>query len=51
MCLRVAVVAAHGGDDLLHAVLGAAVAGGPRVVQQYTVLLAWAHAHAGATRI
>ena len=51
VCLLVAVVAAHGGDDLLHAVLGVAVAGRPRVVQQYTVLLAWAHAYAGATRI
>ncbi len=32
MWLRVAVVAAHGGDELLHAVLGAAVVGGARLV-------------------
>ncbi len=33
VCLCVAVVAADGGDELLHAVLGAAVAGGARLVQ------------------
>ena len=44
----VAVVAAHGGDELLHAMLGAAVAGGTRLVHQRGVLLAWPHAHAGA---
>ncbi len=32
MYLRVAVVAADGGDELLHAVLGAAMAGGARLV-------------------
>ena len=33
VCLCVAVVAADGGDELLHAVLGATVAGGARLVQ------------------
>ena len=47
LCVRVAVVVAHGGDELLHAMLGAAVAGGPRLVHQRGVLLAWPHAHAG----
>jgi len=41
-------MAAHGGDELLHAVLGAAVAGGARLVHQSGVLLARPHAHAGA---
>ena len=49
MWLRAAVVAAHGGDELLHAVLGAAVAGGPRLVYQRGVLLAGPHAYAGAS--
>ena len=47
MWLRVAVVAADGGDELLHAVFGAAVAGGARLVHQRGVLLARPHAHAG----
>lgn len=34
VCCLVAVVATHGSDDLLHAVLGAAVDGGPQLVQQ-----------------
>ena len=50
VCLHVAVVAAHGGDDFLHAVLGAAVAGRSRVVQQCAVFLAWTHAHAGESQ-
>jgi len=44
----VAVVAAHGSDELLHAMPGAAVAGGTRLVHQHRVFLAWPHAHAGA---
>ena len=46
--VHVAVVAAHGGDELLHAVLGAAVAGRAWLVHQRGVLLARPHAHAGA---
>ncbi len=44
----VAVVAAHGSDELLHVVLGAVMAGGTRLVHQRGVLLARPHAHAGA---
>ena len=47
--LCVAAVAADGGDELLHAVLGAAVAGGPWLVLQPRILLAGPHAHAGAS--
>jgi len=47
--LCVAAVAADGGDELLHAVLGAAVAGGPWLVLQRRILLAGPHAHAGAS--
>ena len=49
MCLWGAVVATAGGDDFLCVVPGAAVAGGPRLVHQSAVLLAWTHAHAGIT--
>ena len=42
-----AVVAAPGGDDLLHVVHGAAVAHQPWMVLQPELLLAWAHAYAG----
>ena len=48
VCFCVAVVAADGGDELLHALLGAAVAGGAWLVHQRGVLLARPHAHAGA---
>ena len=43
-----AVVAAHGSDELLHAVLGAVMAGRARLVHQRVLLLARPHAHAGA---
>ena len=36
--VHVAVVAAHGGDELLHAVLGAAVVGGARLVHKPRIL-------------
>ena len=42
-----AVVAAPGGDDLLHALHGAAVAHQPWMVLQPGLLLAWTHAYAG----
>ena len=42
-----AVVAAPGGDDLLHVEHGAAVAHQPWMVLQPELLLAWAHAYAG----
>ena len=42
-----AVVAAPGGDDLLHALHGAAVAHQPWMVLQPELLLAWSHAYAG----
>ncbi len=46
--VRVVVVAADGGDELLHIVLGAAVVGRARLVHQLRILLARPHAHAGA---
>jgi len=49
VCFCVAVVAADGGDELLHALLGAAVAGGAWLVHQRGVLLARPHAHAGVS--
>lgn len=49
MWLRVAVMAADGSDELLHAVLGAAVAGGTRLMHQRGVHLARPHAHAGVS--
>ena len=50
-CLVAAVVAAPGGDDLLHALHGAAVAHQPWMVLQPELLLAWAHAYAGDSSV